>query len=452
MRNTIYLFFLICMSVLSKVCGQDSAFVFLQLEDAEGDYHFYDYNGLNFNAYAEPTLHNDSLNKVNISRTQFMYIGREADQKLPFILSPGDTVRIIGKAKSLRAANVRSAINQLYAKIENQKKDEAKEFGQLINRYRLYFRDESKLKSVVSEMAELDKKRLEYYEFLTDNHPFLAKFYAVDLYLSYQNHGGKYENEIEYFSNEYFSFVDLKDPMYSRIPHLYEASHKYIETLSNFIKNEQALLEIIHDTFASLPRPSKAHQICLAGLINFSKKEHYEIFLDLANEYIEYYSVLFPEDAANLQSEIAAFSHLVTGSLAPDITLKNTEGRKSSLNDLRGNIILLDFWASWCVPCRKETPNIRKAYEKYKDRGFDVMSVSLDKEKDKWIHAIKKDSMIWHNISDLKGWDSEVVTSYQLNAIPRTYLLDADGNIIAKNLRGDALHKKLDEIYSDIRP
>jgi thiol-disulfide isomerase/thioredoxin len=135
------------------------------------------------------------------------------------------------------------------------------------------------------------------------------------------------------------------------------------------------------------------------------------------------------------------------GEMAPDITLADREGKILPLSSTRGKVVLLDFWASWCGPCRMENPNVVKAYEKYKNKGFTVFSVSLDQSKDKWLAAIAKDGLVWENhVSDLKGWGSAGAALYQVRGIPATFLLDKTGKIIARNLRGPALEKKLEEL------
>jgi thiol-disulfide isomerase/thioredoxin len=136
-----------------------------------------------------------------------------------------------------------------------------------------------------------------------------------------------------------------------------------------------------------------------------------------------------------------------TGATAPDISLPNPEGIEISLSSLKGNYVLLDFWASWCPPCRSENPNLLKIYKKYHSAGFEIFQVSLDKTKAAWVYAIREDHLSWINVSDLKFWNSVVVPLYNIESIPANFLLDRNGRIIAKNLMGDDLSKKLEEIY-----
>ena len=139
---------------------------------------------------------------------------------------------------------------------------------------------------------------------------------------------------------------------------------------------------------------------------------------------------------------------LYPGMEAPEISMKDTEGNIRRLSDLRGNVVMIDFWASWCGPCRRENPNVVKLYKKYHDKGFEIYSVSLDKEKSAWLKAIKDDGLVWPNhVSDLNGWTSSGGKTYGIMSVPSTVLVDRDGKIIARNLRGSELERKLAEIF-----
>ncbi|MDD3977811.1 MAG: TlpA disulfide reductase family protein, partial [Methanomicrobium sp.] len=132
---------------------------------------------------------------------------------------------------------------------------------------------------------------------------------------------------------------------------------------------------------------------------------------------------------------------------APEFTLNDAGGEPVSLASYRGSFVLVDFWASWCVPCRAENPNVLAAYEKYKDKNFHVLGISLDTEKDRWLKAVAEDKLPWKQLCDFLANKSEVAQLYNISSIPSNILIDPNGKIVGKNLRGKDLHNRLDELF-----
>ncbi|MCA1752209.1 MAG: AhpC/TSA family protein [Flavobacteriales bacterium] len=150
---------------------------------------------------------------------------------------------------------------------------------------------------------------------------------------------------------------------------------------------------------------------------------------------------------AEAEKRIESENFLSPGTEAPDIVLPDPEGNSTSLSDLRGNYVLIDFWASWCKPCRLENPNVVKMYNKYSKENFEIFGVSLDRDRAKWLQAIEADKLTWPHVSDLKFWNSAAAQLYNVQSIPFTVLIDPEGKVIETKLRSRALERKMEEIF-----
>ena len=208
------------------------------------------------------------------------------------------------------------------------------------------------------------------------------------------------------------------------------------EMMSLAVRTEKKLKNLIWESTPSLA--------AIYGSQMIDQDKNYAFLDSVANELLMAIPTNF--HVQNLVANLDAKKSLAVGSEAPEISLPTPEGETISLTSLRGKYVLIDFWAAWCRPCRAENPNVVRVYNEYGGEKFEILGVSLDKTKNAWTTAIAQDQLPWLHVSDLKFWRSEAAQTYQIRAIPATYLIDPEGKIIAKNLRGASLEAKLKEI------
>lgn len=251
------------------------------------------------------------------------------------------------------------------------------------------------------------------------------------------------------------------------------------EKVTAFLKPIYDQFEVLNKEFASQPEAKKQDRAYVQTLEERAKAIEKEIF-ETKMAYIQknpnqhmalmaFNSLLGPEfDAIAMEkvfhslnenlrnsylgkqvsTKIQLVKKTQEGVEAADFTQPDVDGKMVKLSDYHGKYVLVDFWASWCAPCRRENPNLVKAYAKYKDKGFEILGVSMDKaaDKAKWLKAIEDDKLTWKQVGDLKGWDNEAGALYEVKAIPMNFLIDPSGKIICKYLRGEELDKKLAEV------
>jgi peroxiredoxin len=251
-----------------------------------------------------------------------------------------------------------------------------------------------------------------------------------DLYLSFFKQDDLFNKKLENLYTEYIAAKEVNDTVKTQGM---EAGFDAIEkeqaaSMKSFILNNG---KSVVSAYLAL---SNAYQFDLDNLKEINKA------LDP--------SIAESKYVLKLKEREGILSNLTQGHVAPDFTMKDTSGNDFKLSSLRGKVVLVDFWASWCGPCRHENPNVVAAFNKFNSKGFTVLGVSLDNKKDKWLEAIAQDGLSWTQVSDLKKWDCAAAKLYGIMSIPANFLLDKQGVIIASGLRGEDLEKKLEEVLS----
>lgn len=443
--------FLIFMGAAFSGSGKETVTLVCEFADCGATLKMFRFDGLGFREIDAVEAGEDGVFEFKLPKSEpkFFYVGTSSSSVLPLILGPEDVVKVQGSCQDIRNAMiVNSKLNTDYQVLKSQF-NELKNQSSLLSRKLLYAgQNEEQRNEALAAIKELDEQKLNLLETAGKTSPFFGKIVAINTYLSFQNFGQDYKNEVEYFANEYFRFVDFQDEIYNHLPWVFEAFQSYAQTLISVNLAPGQHKEIFGQALAKLPAGSNAHQFAFGGVLSALQQKNHPDFAPMAESFIAAFKTKSPVAAAEVEAKIKQIGQFMIGGVAPDFTQNTPEGEPFSLSSLRGKVVLVDFWASWCGPCRQENPNVVRLYDKYKSKGFDILGVSLDRDMTRWVQAIEKDGLQWHHISDLKGWQNEVAQLYNVTSIPHTILLDKEGRILARNLRGQALEKKLAELFN----
>jgi thiol-disulfide isomerase/thioredoxin len=233
------------------------------------------------------------------------------------------------------------------------------------------------------------------------------------------------------------------------MPLLNDAFKEYVQTLTMVGLDPKMARILIDKNLALIPANSRAYKIALAGVWQAYAQKEPNNFTYYAEQWLAKYKAESPAYVPSIEAALGQVRSQIVGGAAPEIKLGTPEGGEFGLSQLKGKVVLVDFWASWCGPCRRAFPEVKDLYAKYSKQNFEILGVSLDRDKDAWLGAIKADNLPWKHISDLKFWQCQGAVTYGVTSIPQTVLIDKKGNIVARNLAIPQLEQKIEELLKE---
>ena len=410
------------------------------------------FNGVNFTKVARLSGENGTLTLPNdVERTTVVYIGPESGGQIPVVLDGKESFAISGNCKALAQAVITgSKSNDDYNALKREMAELKEESVKLTQQLGLAPVNSPAYTKAQAELKVNDDRRIKRFEALDQQADgFQAAVWAADLYTSFANTQKGYSSELDYFANERFQYADFSKTSFAGNPWVFESFREVTGILLQSGLPAEAAAEYLQGYLALAVNYPATHKMALGGVIATLRQTQSPIALTFAKEYITRYGTEEPDAAETLDAEVKRLSAFSGKQPAPDFTQALIDGSgESGPQDFRGKVLLIDFWASWCGPCRRENPNVVATYNEFKGQGFEILGVSLDKTQAAWAGAVASDGLTWTHVSDLRGWTNAAAQQYGVNSIPATFLLDREGKIVARNLRGEALRAKVAELVA----
>lgn len=388
--------------------------------------------------------------KNEIALKGVTYVGPESGSPIPVVLDGKESFSIVGNCQNMTAAVILgSSANDEYNVLKKEFQAMNEESAGLTRTLSIRPSGTPAYERTRAELKASDDKKLAKLEELRAKDDFLASVFAVNLYTSFVNSEKGYSNELMYYVNERFQYTDFSREIYRNNPWVFESYRDFTKTLVDAKVPAEMLEESLNQQLDLVYNNSPVYKLALGGVVAILKGAQNPLAATFAKKYVKRYEEEEPTAIPTLKADISRLAAFEDGATAPNFTQMSIDssGMKGP-EDFRGKVLLIDFWASWCGPCRRENPNVVAMYNEHKDAGFEILGVSLDKQHQPWVAAVAKDGLTWPQVSDLRGWQNAAAQQYGVRSIPATVLLDREGRIVARNLRGAALEAKVAELLA----
>lgn len=393
----------------------------------------------------------------------FYLLGTSTNNLTPVILGGEEELRMTGNGTNWAKLThfVNSPQNESYAKLQqqiryfNQKSDSL-----MLNQQNLLQSPKttkSQKEHLATLFATLRTEQNKFKDSLRKAEPYFATIAQMSLHPLFDiaSNPKKYPNALHHFANEYFKNIEFKEENLAYMTPLWESVITYTRTLyqaPESLMAKDSVYLFLDKLLDRVPRKSRTYRLVLSGIMKGLEKESANIF----TKYSALYEKTYPEEKqliadnkqkfASLEEEEKKKKMFEIGSVPPDFELPDVNSAPVKFSSFKGKVVLLDFWSSNSQPCRKQFPNMLNVYKKLHYRGFEIVSVGIEKNKNDWMEVIKAEKATWVHLSDLLKWESPVMQSYPVKGIPSNYLIDKEGKIAGKNIFGKDLEIKVREL------
>jgi thiol-disulfide isomerase/thioredoxin len=387
--------------------------------------------------------------KLPMAKARMYVVGMNESSVAKVILGEEKEVMFYANAQFINKARTTGSVaNKALENLQKQITQLENDCDQAFASYNAIQNPDGK-KPLLEKLKSLSARKTKVLDSLKLVNPILWRVATLNLTPVYTMQEG-FANQAEFIGANYFSYANVSgDRGYDDIPDVTLAFENFFHALTVTGATQEQMKQFSEAQLAKIPATSNTYRMALSGLINGAHTANSYLYPTWVKLYMDAYRTKSYGEINRLDYELKKAGTFMIGLEAPDLGGMTPDSQYFALSNLRGKIVLVDFWASWCGPCRRENPNVKMNYSKYHGKGFDVLGVSLDREMNAWKGAIQQDGLEWHHISDLKGWQSAFAQLYSITSIPQTILIDKEGRILGRNLRGEQLNDQLKQIFGD---